>query len=106
MMPLMDLRGPVPNAGAHKLAWIVGLARDPEAAFERLRTRIGPTMVDRMLSGELLPGLAMGAELFDWAANEGPYRVTARDFRRRTGQLRWGAPPHGWRLPERLRKAA
>lgn len=98
-MPLMDLRGPVPSEGAHRLAWAIGMAADPGAAIAQLEASIGANMVERLLSGTLTPGEAMGARIALWSGHE----IAARDFYRPTMLRWWQAPARrtakGWRMP-------
>ena len=100
-MPLMDLRGAVPNEGAHRLAWLIGLAPDPAAKLAAIEARIGVNTVERILIGTLIPCERMGAGI--WV--ESGCKIETRMFHRRT-HLRWGELPQGVRIPKQLKKAA
>lgn len=66
-MKKMHLRAAGPaNDGAHRLAWWIGTQPDAQAAFEIVGASLGDIgAVDRMLSGELTPGMAWGLALRD-----------------------------------------
>lgn len=100
-MPLMDLRGAVPNDGAHRLAWLIGMAPDPAAALAELEDKIGINTVERILFGTLVPGERMGAQIWAWSQ----CRLDTRAFYRHTA-TRWGQIPAGVRLPKPMKQAA
>ena len=78
MRAKMHLAACVPNDGARRLAWWLGeQGRDGHVALER--AGFDANAIDRLLSGELLPGLAIGACLT--LATGGA--VVPGDFRRR-----------------------
>lgn len=87
-MALMDLRCPVPNEGAHRLAWAIGLSPDPAAALAVLEASIGVNTVERLLSGTLTPSERMGARIWLWSG----CTIDARDFYRETPLRWWDAP--------------
>jgi hypothetical protein len=90
-----------PSEGVHRLAcWMLGVKSVPQAMarIDEMRRELGEVTLDRIVSGELLPGLEHGAKL---AALTGG-RVQARQFRRPTGR-RWGdAPAWDARRPETI----
>ena len=100
-MPLLDLRGPVPNCGAHRVAWVILLAHDPSGKMGELDQLLGANMAERLISGDVTPGLAMGVKLHRWSNG----RIFAKHFYEETGK-RWREAPHGFVLPRHLRKAA
>ena len=82
-MPLMHLPAVVPNEGARRLAWIIGNTEKPHVAVTLLEAMLGFGVIDRILSGELLPGVRMGARLWAWSGGQ----IDAYDFRHK---------PMGW----------
>jgi hypothetical protein len=100
-MALWDLRCAVPNEGAHRLAWVLGLRPDPLAAVTRLEVMIGVNVVERLLRGEIEPSWTMGARIELFSGGE----VTTRMFYRPANR-RWYDAPAGLRLPKQLLKKA
>lgn len=102
-MALMNLRGAVPNSGAHRMAWVIGLAADPAAKIRELEIAMGVNMPERLLAGDVLPASPYAGAI--WAWSEG--KITIRDFYLPTPK-RWGDVPHGFRAPRPplTRKAA
>ncbi|GEM_PF-6311319 len=94
-MALMDLRGPVPNCGAHRIAWVIGTAPDWRLKYAELQATLGPNMVERLLAGDLTPGAGMGGKIYVWSNG----RITANHFYQRTPK-RWREAPHGFRMPQ------
>lgn len=88
-----------PNEGAYRLAiWMLGV-RTPQLSENRIaemRAALGGNMLDRLITGEVLPGMIMGSTLVALTGG----RVEARQFQRPTGR-RWSDTP-GWdaRHPE------
>lgn len=95
MAPLMDLRGPVPSCGAHRVAWVIGMSPDPRLKYAELEAKLGPNMVERLISGDVTPGATMGGTLYIWSNG----RLTARDFYRKTPK-RWIDAPYGFAKPK------
>lgn len=93
-MALMDLRGAVPNCGAHRIAWVIGTAPDPRMKYAELEARLGPNSVERLLAGDLTPGANMGSKIFVWSNG----RITANHFYQNTPK-RWRDAPFGFRAP-------
>lgn len=88
-----------PSEGVHRLVcWMLG-ARLPgqrQVRIEAMRRELGEVMLDRVIDGEIVPGMIMGAKLTQLTGG----RVQARQFQRPTGR-RWSDAP-GWdaRYPE------
>jgi hypothetical protein len=100
-MALMDLRCPVPSDGAHRLAWLIGLAPDPAAKLAEIEAQIGVNTVERILFGTLVPCERMGAKI--WAASR--CTIDTRMFFRST-PLRWWHLPEGVKIPRPMKQAA
>lgn len=94
-MAVMDLRGPVPNCGAHRIAWVIGTAPDWRLKYAELDARLGANMVERLLSGDLTPGASMGAKIYVWSNG----RITANHFYQNTPK-RWRDAPFGFKAPK------
>lgn len=77
-MALMRLAAVVPNAGAHRLAWAIGTAANPVAAFAELEVLIGFGLVERLLDGSLTPGERLDRDLRQWSAGA----IVGSDFYR------------------------
>ncbi len=84
----MHLSAKVPNDGAHRLAWYLGERGDD--AFDVLAdaAMIQVGMIDRMLSGQLLPCGEIGFALMQ--ATDGAVRP--RDFYRACDRRWFGRP--------------
>jgi len=95
-MALMDLRGPVPNCGAHRIAWVIGTTPDWRLKYAELNALLGPNMAERLLSGDLTPGASMGGKIYTWSNG----RITARHFYQKTAK-RWREAPFGFSMPKR-----
>ena len=93
-MPLMDLRRPVPNSGAHRMAWVIGLAPDPAAKLKELEVLLGANMPERLLYGDVTPGSMMTHALWRWSGG----KITVRDFYMMTPK-RWNERPLGFSRP-------
>ncbi|WP_342248635.1 hypothetical protein [Sphingomonas sp. OTU376] len=93
-MALMDLRGAVPNCGAHRIAWVIGTAPDPRMKYAELEVKLGPNSVERLLAGDLTPGASMGSKIFVWSNG----RITYNHFYQNTPK-RWRDAPFGFRAP-------
>ncbi len=90
------LRARVPNEGAHRLAWWIEQQPDAAAAYEAVGASIGTVAhVDRLLDGDLTPGMAWGLAI----ANVTGGQVRPNDWYRET-DLWWFTPPaerdHRW----------
>lgn len=100
-MPLLDLRGPVPNCGAHRVAWVILLANDPSGKMGELDQLLGANMAERLISGDVQPGSPMGVKLHRWSNG----RIFVQHFYQQTPK-RWRQPPHGFVLPKSAQRAA
>lgn len=103
-MALMDLRCPVPNQGAHRLAWVIGMHANPGAALRELESIIGGNTVERILCGSLRPAERMGADIARWSR----WAIETEDFYRTCPLRWWEAPPErrsAWRMPMPQRTA-
>lgn len=90
-MALMHLKVGVPNRGAHRLAWQIGNAEDPEARIEEIARamRSGVAMIDRLLMGEVVPEGAMASAIARVTDGD----VLPMDWLIETGQGWFDAPP-------------
>lgn len=100
-MALLDLRGPVPNCGAHRVAWVILLAADPSGKMGELDQLLGANMAERLISGDVTPGSSMGVKLHRWSNG----RIYPQHFYQETAK-RWREAPHGFAVPKPMRKAA
>jgi hypothetical protein len=95
----LHLRPAPPNEGVHRLAcWMLGTRTRmlSEVRIDAVRRALGPVTLDRVMTGEVLPGQEIGAKLHKLTGG----RVDARAFRRGTDR-RWGdAPAWDARHPE------
>lgn len=88
-----------PSEGVHRLAcWMLG-ARTPQLCrkrIEEMRDVVGEIVLDRVIAGELVPGMIIASQFAELTGG----RVEARQFQRPTGR-RWSDTP-GWdaRHPE------
>ena len=96
----MNLCAKVPNEGARRLAWWLGEALERDAqAFDTLahEAAIDVGMIDRLLSGEMLPGWDIGLSIAEATGGA----VWPADFRM--------SPRGGWfdrPAPREVRRAA
>lgn len=84
-MSKLHLVASVPNLGAHKLAWIVGRAASPADALAAFARAAGGNamLFDRLITGEIVPGSVLAAEIQLWSRGV----IDRRDWRRPA--LRW-----------------